>query len=102
MQVPRQPASKRAARKPCVGRQRGSAHGQRHSRQSNDALDDGGWATCQALLWPCLLTPPAPPSHSEKQLFRVYVLLPLLPGFEGDIAQGGGNSIQAILHFTYR
>uniref|UniRef100_A0A8C5S6K7 phospholipase D n=1 Tax=Laticauda laticaudata TaxID=8630 RepID=A0A8C5S6K7_LATLA len=34
--------------------------------------------------------------------FRVYVLLPLLPGFEGDIAQGGSNSIQAILHFTYR
>lgn len=35
-------------------------------------------------------------------MFRVYVLLPLLPGFEGDIAQGGSNSIQAILHFTYQ
>ncbi|XP_061447126.1 phospholipase D2 isoform X2 [Rhineura floridana] len=41
-------------------------------------------------------------AHSKKKPFRVYVLLPLLPGFEGDIAQGGGNSIQAILHFTYR
>ncbi|XP_053219095.1 phospholipase D2 [Podarcis raffonei] len=41
-------------------------------------------------------------AHSEKKPFRVFVLLPLLPGFEGDIAQGGGNSIQAILHFTYR
>ncbi|XP_042327906.1 phospholipase D2 [Sceloporus undulatus] len=41
-------------------------------------------------------------AHSEKKPFRVYVLLPLLPGFEGDITQGGGNSIQAILHFTYR
>ncbi|KAM6453289.1 phospholipase D2 isoform 1-T1 [Liasis olivaceus] len=41
-------------------------------------------------------------AHSEKKPFRVYVLLPLLPGFEGDIAQGGSNSIQAILHFTYR
>ncbi|XP_053115451.1 phospholipase D2 isoform X2 [Hemicordylus capensis] len=41
-------------------------------------------------------------AHREKKLFRVYVLLPLLPGFEGDIAQGGGNSIQAILHFTYQ
>ncbi|KAJ6654968.1 hypothetical protein lerEdw1_006439 [Lerista edwardsae] len=41
-------------------------------------------------------------AHSEKRLFRVYVLLPLLPGFEGDITQGGGNSIQAILHFTYQ
>uniref|UniRef100_A0A8D2LID4 phospholipase D n=1 Tax=Varanus komodoensis TaxID=61221 RepID=A0A8D2LID4_VARKO len=34
--------------------------------------------------------------------FRVFVLLPLLPGFEGDIAQGGCHAIQAILHFTYR
>ncbi|XP_015283368.1 PREDICTED: phospholipase D2 [Gekko japonicus] len=41
-------------------------------------------------------------AHREKKPFRVYVLLPLLPGFEGDIARGGGNSIQAILHFTYR
>ncbi|XP_054851085.1 phospholipase D2 [Eublepharis macularius] len=41
-------------------------------------------------------------AHREKKPFRVYVLLPLLPGFEGDIDQGGGNSIQAILHFTYR
>lgn len=39
---------------------------------------------------------------SQGQRFRVYVLLPLLPGFEGDISTGGGNSIQAILHFTYR
>ncbi|XP_062993434.1 phospholipase D2 [Elgaria multicarinata webbii] len=41
-------------------------------------------------------------AYREKKAFRVYVLLPLLPGFEGDIAQGGGNSIQAILHFTYQ
>uniref|UniRef100_A0A670KFM1 Phospholipase n=1 Tax=Podarcis muralis TaxID=64176 RepID=A0A670KFM1_PODMU len=41
-------------------------------------------------------------AHRSKKPFRVFVLLPLLPGFEGDIAQGGGNSIQAILHFTYR
>ncbi|XP_050789512.1 phospholipase D2 isoform X4 [Gopherus flavomarginatus] len=41
-------------------------------------------------------------AHREKTRFRVFVLLPLLPGFEGDIAEGGGNSIQAILHFTYR
>uniref|UniRef100_A0A8C5S5W7 phospholipase D n=1 Tax=Laticauda laticaudata TaxID=8630 RepID=A0A8C5S5W7_LATLA len=41
-------------------------------------------------------------AHRWKKPFRVYVLLPLLPGFEGDIAQGGSNSIQAILHFTYR
>ncbi|XP_064127733.1 phospholipase D2 isoform X5 [Loxodonta africana] len=41
-------------------------------------------------------------AHKQGQCFRVYVLLPLLPGFEGDISTGGGNSIQAILHFTYR
>lgn len=41
-------------------------------------------------------------AHEQGQCFRVYLLLPLLPGFEGDISTGGGNSIQAILHFTYR
>ncbi|KAM9597177.1 phospholipase D2 isoform 2-T3 [Trichechus inunguis] len=41
-------------------------------------------------------------AHKQGECFRVYVLLPLLPGFEGDISTGGGNSIQAILHFTYR
>ncbi|XP_066578460.1 phospholipase D2 [Amia ocellicauda] len=41
-------------------------------------------------------------AHSEKQKFRVFVVVPLLPGFEGDITTGGGISIQAILHFTYR
>ncbi|XP_017352269.2 phospholipase D2 isoform X5 [Cebus imitator] len=41
-------------------------------------------------------------AHKQGQCFRVYVLLPLLPGFQGDISTGGGNSIQAILHFTYR
>lgn len=48
------------------------------------------------------VTPLTPPLPRQGQCFRVYVLLPLLPGFEGDISTGGGNSIQAILHFTYR
>ncbi|KAL1006578.1 hypothetical protein UPYG_G00074020 [Umbra pygmaea] len=34
--------------------------------------------------------------------FRVYVVTPLLPGFEGDINTGGGSAIQAIMHFNYR
>uniref|UniRef100_A0A672JU78 phospholipase D n=1 Tax=Salarias fasciatus TaxID=181472 RepID=A0A672JU78_SALFA len=34
--------------------------------------------------------------------YRVFVVIPLLPGFEGDISAGGGTAIQAILHFTYR
>jgi len=32
----------------------------------------------------------------------VYVVVPLLPGFEGDISTGGGNALQAIMHFNYR
>uniref|UniRef100_A0A4W4FP08 Phospholipase n=1 Tax=Electrophorus electricus TaxID=8005 RepID=A0A4W4FP08_ELEEL len=41
-------------------------------------------------------------AHSEKQKYRVFVVIPLLPGFEGNITEGGGRAIQAILHFTYR
>ncbi|KAJ8254753.1 hypothetical protein GJAV_G00196990 [Gymnothorax javanicus] len=41
-------------------------------------------------------------AHSEQKKYRVFVVIPLLPGFEGDITAGGGNAIQAILHFTYR
>ncbi|CAB1316362.1 unnamed protein product [Coregonus sp. 'balchen'] len=41
-------------------------------------------------------------AHSEQKKYRVFVVVPLLPGFEGDIREGGGNAIQAILHFTYR
>ncbi|XP_068600156.1 phospholipase D2 [Brachionichthys hirsutus] len=41
-------------------------------------------------------------AHREQKKYRVFVVIPLLPGFEGDITAGGGNAIQAILHFTYR
>ncbi|XP_031713368.1 phospholipase D1 isoform X1 [Anarrhichthys ocellatus] len=41
-------------------------------------------------------------AHREQKKYRVFVVVPLLPGFEGDINLGGGNAIQAILHFTYR
>uniref|UniRef100_A0A3B4DYU4 Phospholipase n=1 Tax=Pygocentrus nattereri TaxID=42514 RepID=A0A3B4DYU4_PYGNA len=41
-------------------------------------------------------------AHRCKKKYRVFVVVPLLPGFEGDIAEGGGRAIQAILHFTYR
>ncbi|KAM4675467.1 phospholipase D2 isoform 2-T3 [Discoglossus pictus] len=40
-------------------------------------------------------------AHKENATFRVFILIPLLPGFEGNIELGGGNSIQAILHYTY-
>uniref|UniRef100_A0AAR2IR05 Phospholipase n=1 Tax=Pygocentrus nattereri TaxID=42514 RepID=A0AAR2IR05_PYGNA len=34
--------------------------------------------------------------------YRVYVVTPLLPGFEGDINTGGGSALQAVMHFNYR
>ncbi|KAK2904932.1 hypothetical protein Q8A67_006731 [Cirrhinus molitorella] len=41
-------------------------------------------------------------AYREKKKFRVYVVMPLLPGFEGDISSGGGQAIKAIMHFNYR
>ncbi|XP_012692381.1 phospholipase D1a [Clupea harengus] len=41
-------------------------------------------------------------AHKENKKFRVYVVTPLMPGFEGDITTGGGNAIQAVMHFNYR
>uniref|UniRef100_A0AAX7T2Y9 Phospholipase n=1 Tax=Astatotilapia calliptera TaxID=8154 RepID=A0AAX7T2Y9_ASTCA len=41
-------------------------------------------------------------ADKERKKYRVYVVTPLLPGFEGDITTGGGNAIQAVMHFNYR
>ncbi|XP_067879742.1 phospholipase D2-like [Heterodontus francisci] len=41
-------------------------------------------------------------AHRAKRRYRVYIVIPLLPGFQGDLSTGGGNSIQTILHFTFR
>uniref|UniRef100_A0A672GLS7 Phospholipase n=1 Tax=Salarias fasciatus TaxID=181472 RepID=A0A672GLS7_SALFA len=41
-------------------------------------------------------------NQMEGKKYRVYVVTPLLPGFEGDITTGGGNAIQAVMHFNYR
>ncbi|XP_053315348.1 phospholipase D1 isoform X1 [Spea bombifrons] len=41
-------------------------------------------------------------AHRENKRYRVYVITPLLPGFEGDISRGGGNALQAVMHFNYR
>lgn len=41
-------------------------------------------------------------AHKENKKFRVYVVTPLVPGFEGDITTGGGNALQAVMHFNYR
>uniref|UniRef100_A0A667ZRY5 Phospholipase n=1 Tax=Myripristis murdjan TaxID=586833 RepID=A0A667ZRY5_9TELE len=41
-------------------------------------------------------------AYREGTKYRVYVVTPLLPGFEGDINTGGGSAIQAVMHFNYR
>ncbi|XP_039511420.1 phospholipase D1 isoform X4 [Pimephales promelas] len=41
-------------------------------------------------------------AYREGKKFRVYVVMPLLPGFEGDISSGGGQAIKAIMYFNYR
>uniref|UniRef100_A0A3Q3X6M6 Phospholipase n=1 Tax=Mola mola TaxID=94237 RepID=A0A3Q3X6M6_MOLML len=41
-------------------------------------------------------------AYRDGQKYRVYVVTPLLPGFEGDITTGGGSAIQAVMHFNYR
>ncbi|XP_056306096.1 phospholipase D1 [Danio aesculapii] len=41
-------------------------------------------------------------AYRDGKKYRVYVVTPLLPGFEGDINTGGGSAIQAVMHFNYR
>ena len=33
--------------------------------------------------------------------FRVYVVMPLLPAFEGEVGTTGGTAIQAVTHWNY-
>ncbi|XP_053683600.1 phospholipase D2 [Sabethes cyaneus] len=40
-------------------------------------------------------------AHREKKIFRVYVVMPLLPGFEGDVGGASGISLRAITHWNY-
>jgi hypothetical protein len=37
----------------------------------------------------------------EKKVFRVFVIMPLLPGFEGDVGGETGTSIRIITHWNY-
>uniref|UniRef100_A0A5S6QA67 Phospholipase n=1 Tax=Trichuris muris TaxID=70415 RepID=A0A5S6QA67_TRIMR len=41
-------------------------------------------------------------AHKKNEAFRVYVLLPLLPGFEGQVGTTGGSALQAVLYWTYQ
>jgi len=39
--------------------------------------------------------------YSAGENFRVYVVLPLLPAFEGEIGTNTGTAIQAVIHWNY-
>ncbi|OWF47594.1 Phospholipase D1 [Mizuhopecten yessoensis] len=40
-------------------------------------------------------------AHKEQKAFRVYVVMPLLPAFEGNIADSGAYAIKAVTHWNY-
>ncbi|KAF7634235.1 Phospholipase [Meloidogyne graminicola] len=39
-------------------------------------------------------------AHRENETFRVFILIPLLPGFEGDIGATSYSALLAVLHWT--
>ncbi|XP_042054133.1 phospholipase D zeta 1-like [Salvia splendens] len=41
-------------------------------------------------------------AHKEKKCFRVIVIIPLLPGFQGGVDDGGAATVRAIMHWQYR
>nr|XP_018678171.1 PREDICTED: phospholipase D zeta 1-like isoform X1 [Musa acuminata subsp. malaccensis] len=41
-------------------------------------------------------------AEKEKKCFRVIIIIPLLPGFQGGIDDGGAASVRAIMHWQYR
>ncbi|KAJ0179151.1 hypothetical protein K1T71_004863 [Dendrolimus kikuchii] len=40
-------------------------------------------------------------AYRAKQTFRVYVVMPLLPGFEGEVGAASGISLHAVTHWNY-
>ncbi|XP_075516294.1 phospholipase D zeta 1-like isoform X1 [Primulina tabacum] len=41
-------------------------------------------------------------AHNEMKCFRVIVVIPLLPGFQGGVDDSGAASVRAIMHWQYR
>ncbi|KAL5227220.1 hypothetical protein ABZP36_015485 [Zizania latifolia] len=41
-------------------------------------------------------------AEKDKSCFRVIIVIPLLPGFQGGIDDGGAASVRAIMHWQYR
>ncbi|XP_034925825.1 phospholipase D zeta 1 isoform X2 [Populus alba] len=41
-------------------------------------------------------------AFNDKKCFRVIIVIPLLPGFQGGVDDGGAASVRAIMHWQYR
>ncbi|XP_050341987.1 phospholipase D2 isoform X2 [Nymphalis io] len=41
-------------------------------------------------------------AHRAKESFRVFVVMPLLPGFEGEVGGPSGTSMHAVTHWNYQ
>ncbi|KAL9265953.1 Phospholipase D zeta 1-like protein [Drosera capensis] len=41
-------------------------------------------------------------AHKEKKCFRVIIVLPLIPGFQGGMDDGGAATVRAIMHWQYQ
>eukprot|EP00268_Persea_americana_P049346 TRINITY_DN5288_c0_g1_i4.p1 TRINITY_DN5288_c0_g1~~TRINITY_DN5288_c0_g1_i4.p1 ORF type:complete len:804 (-),score=140.04 TRINITY_DN5288_c0_g1_i4:260-2671(-) len=41
-------------------------------------------------------------ADKEKKCFRVIIVIPLLPGFQGGLDDGGAASVRAVMHWQYR
>ncbi|KAG2721387.1 hypothetical protein I3843_02G066000 [Carya illinoinensis] len=41
-------------------------------------------------------------AYNDKKLFRVIIVIPLLPGFQGGLDDGGAASVRAIMHWQHR
>ncbi|KAG9459497.1 hypothetical protein H6P81_004005 [Aristolochia fimbriata] len=41
-------------------------------------------------------------AEREKRCFRIIIVIPLLPGFQGGLDDGGAASVRAIMHWQYR
>ncbi|XP_042519639.1 phospholipase D zeta 1-like isoform X2 [Macadamia integrifolia] len=41
-------------------------------------------------------------AYKEQKCFRVIIVIPLLPGFQGGLDDGGAASVRALMHWQYR
>ncbi|CAF0918739.1 unnamed protein product [Didymodactylos carnosus] len=41
-------------------------------------------------------------AHQDRETFRVYIVMPLMPGFEGQYGSSKATALQAITHWNYR